>query len=138
MAGKAIFLDTNGWLALLNASDQLHRRANTAWRDLGGQGFSIILTDWIIAETGNGLARTPIRERFASVANALLYDRRCTVIFVTPTIIAQALHLYRDRTDKQWGLVDCASFVIMQEQQVEIAFTTDRHFEQAGFKALLG
>jgi hypothetical protein len=28
MPGNAVFLDTNGWLALMNASDQLHQRAD--------------------------------------------------------------------------------------------------------------
>jgi uncharacterized protein len=39
--------------------------------------------------------------------------------------------------DKTWGLVDCASFVVMSERGVMEAFTTDRHFDQAGFACLL-
>jgi len=35
MPGNTVFLDTNGWLALLNASDQLHSQADAVWRDLG-------------------------------------------------------------------------------------------------------
>jgi predicted nucleic acid-binding protein len=45
MQGNAVFLDTNGWLALLNASDQLHQRADAVWHDLGRRGYSIVLTD---------------------------------------------------------------------------------------------
>jgi uncharacterized protein len=83
------------------------------------------------------LARTPARERFATVAGKILNDPRCRVIFVTPGLAHRALDLYRDRTDKQWGLVDCASFLVMADEQIAEAFTTDRHFEQAGFKAIL-
>jgi hypothetical protein len=137
MPANAVFLDTNGWLALMNASDQLHQRADALWRDLGDRGYSIALTDWVIAETGNGLARTAARERFATVAGRILNDPRCRVIFVTPGLARRALDLYRDRTDKQWGLVDCASFLVMADEQIAEAFTTDRHFEQAGFKAIL-
>jgi hypothetical protein len=36
-----------------------------------------------------------------------------------------------------WGLVDCVSFVIMRSLGIREAFTADRHFEQAGFVALL-
>ncbi len=39
--------------------------------------------------------------------------------------------------DKEWGLVDCVSFVVMREHGIEAALTTDRHFIQAGFRALL-
>jgi predicted nucleic acid-binding protein len=49
----------------------------------------------------------------------------------------RALQLYAERADKTWGLVDCASFVVMTEQGMTEAFTTDRHFEQAGFRCLL-
>ena len=42
MPADVVFLDTNG-LALMNASDQLHQRADAVWRVLGGRGYSIIL-----------------------------------------------------------------------------------------------
>jgi predicted nucleic acid-binding protein len=33
--------------------------------------------------------------------------------------------------------VDCASFAVMQSEGLLEALTTDHHFEQAGFQALL-
>jgi uncharacterized protein len=39
--------------------------------------------------------------------------------------------------DKEWGLTDCVSFVVMQERKLTHALTTDRHFSQAGFADLL-
>jgi hypothetical protein len=39
--------------------------------------------------------------------------------------------------DKEWGLTDCISFVVMKERKLTDALTTDHHFEQAGFKSLL-
>lgn len=36
-------------------------------------------------------------------------------------------------TDKEWSLVDAASFVVMRRLGITEAFTTDHHFEQAGF-----
>jgi uncharacterized protein len=137
MPGNAVFLDTNGWLALMNASDQLHKRADAVWRDLGNRGYSIVLTDWVVAETGNGLARTSARDQFVAVAGGILNDARCRVIFMTPRLVRRVLGLYRERTDKQWGLVDRASFLVMADEHIAEAFTTDRHFEQAGFKAIL-
>jgi predicted nucleic acid-binding protein len=43
----------------------------------------------------------------------------------------------RNRPDKDWSLADCISFVVMEEMGLREALTGDRHFEQAGFKALL-
>lgn len=35
--------------------------------------------------------------------------------------------------DKEWGLVDCTSIVLAKEMGIHEIFTTDHHFEQAGF-----
>jgi predicted nucleic acid-binding protein len=48
-----------------------------------------------------------------------------------------ALDLFRRRSDKNWSLTDCSSFLIMQKMAISEALTYDLHFEQAGFRALL-
>jgi predicted nucleic acid-binding protein len=45
--------------------------------------------------------------------------------------------LLKARLDKEWSLVDCASFVVMQHRSIVEALTADHHFEQAGFVRLL-
>ena len=45
--------------------------------------------------------------------------------------------LFVQHSDKSWTLVDCISFVVMQERGITEALTADRHFVQAGFRALL-
>ncbi len=59
------------------------------------------------------------------------------VIHVDPTLDAEAWKLLRSRQDKEWSLVDCASFVLMNRRGIGEAMTTDHHFEQAGFVRLL-
>lgn len=39
--------------------------------------------------------------------------------------------------DTFWSLTDCLSFVVMQREGITDALTGDKHFEQAGFVALL-
>ena len=52
-------------------------------------------------------------------------------------LYARAFTLYRQRPDKEWGMVDCISFVVMQERGLTDALTTDEHFGQAGFRVLM-
>ena len=34
-------------------------------------------------------------------------------------------------------MTDCVSFVVMADNHISLALTTDHHFEQAGFSALM-
>ena len=51
--------------------------------------------------------------------------------------LQRALDLYAHARDKTWGLVDCATFIVMRDRGLTTALTADRHFEQAGFQVLM-
>lgn len=59
------------------------------------------------------------------------------VVEVTQTLLQRAVQLYDDRSDKEWGLTDCISFIVMQENTLYQALTADHHFRQAGFGAMM-
>jgi predicted nucleic acid-binding protein len=134
---NSVFLDTNGWIALQHVRDNYHKQAELAWLELGSRGYEIVLTDWIIAETGNGLARSSIRTEFCDAVERFLASSKAQVVPVDSDLLAKAIDLYRRHADKSWGLVDCASFVVMQDRGITEAFTSDQHFAQAGFACLL-
>ena len=95
------------------------------------------MTDWVLAETGNGLARTPARRQLSRAVALFRSSPRSRFLFVSSSYLEKALSFYDRREDKTWGLVDCASFAVMEDLGVTEAFTDDRHFEQAGFRRLL-
>ena len=64
-------------------------------------------------------------------------DGRINLISTSRELTQRGIDLYLARPDKSWSLTDCISFVIMNEQELTDALTADRHFEQAGFTALL-
>jgi len=47
------------------------------------------------------------------------------------------MDLYDKRRDKDWGLTDCVSFIVMSEHQITESLTVDKHFQEAGFRVLL-
>ncbi|MCZ6677072.1 MAG: hypothetical protein O7E52_07455 [Candidatus Poribacteria bacterium] len=59
------------------------------------------------------------------------------VVPLSRGLIDRAIELYRSRPDKGWTLTDCMSFIVMQNEGLTEALTADRHFEQAGFRAVL-
>ncbi len=64
-------------------------------------------------------------------------DPRIEVVACSLELRADALRLFSDRSDKDWSLTDCLSFVVMGHRNVQMALTPDHHFEQAGFRPVL-
>ena len=88
-------------------------------------------------EVADALAESEFRGR---VREFILHLRRTAASEIVPAsreLLDRALDLYHQHADKEWTLTDCVSFVIMRERNVTDALTGDKHFEQAGFTALL-
>jgi hypothetical protein len=51
-------------------------------------------------------------------------------------LVERGLLFYADRLDKEWSLTDCISFIVMADERLTEALTGDKHFQEAGFKAL--
>jgi predicted nucleic acid-binding protein len=59
------------------------------------------------------------------------------IIEADTSLLAEGWDIYSSRLDKEWSLTDCVSIAVMQKEEIEQAFTSDHHFEQAGFIKLL-
>ena len=77
------------------------------------------------------------REGAVILLGALEADPQVHIISLTSQLYHEALGLFQARADKEWGLTDCVSFVVMQQMNITDALTTDDHFRQAGFRVLL-
>ena len=134
---SAIFVDTVAWIALANTRDSLHKVARATFDRLWEANTSFITSEFVLIELGNALSSPEFRLRTASFIESLKLSSAIEVVPSSPDLFDRGLKLFGDRPDKEWGLVDCISFVIMTERRVTEAFTMDRHFEQAGFKRMI-
>lgn len=132
-----VFLDTAYAIALANAKDQFHEKAVTVAKQLRIHHTKLITTRAVLLEIGNALSAQRFRVASVKLLDALEADPTVGIVALTDGLYGQALNLYRTRPDKEWGLVDCLSFIVMQERQLTSALTTDMHFQQAGFRVLL-
>ena len=78
----AVFVDTSGWIAVLNADDVLYEQACARLLELGASGRPLVTTDWVLAETGNGLARTAARFSLAGAVERFLASSHCHLVWV--------------------------------------------------------
>ena len=132
-----VFLDTGYSIALSVESDELHERAEKLAERLEAEQTRLVTTQAILLEIGNALSKERYRAAAVELFDALEEDPLVEIVPLTKEIFAQALDLFRSRPDKEWGLVDCVSFIVMRERGLTEALTPDKHYEQAGFRALL-
>ncbi len=131
---KPTFGDSLYFLALANPRDQFHKRAVEFSRERKGV---IVTTRWAIAEVCDGLSNKANRALALHLVARITTSERFRVIADSDALFERGLALYRARPDKDWSLTDCISFTVMADENLTDALTGDRHFEQAGFHALL-
>ena len=132
-----VFLDTAFAIALSSPNDQFHRTALQLADQIDKEGVRLITTRAILLEIGNALSKLRHREAAIQLLHALEADSRVEIQPLSEHLYEQALRLYRERPDKEWGLTDCVSFVVIQERGITDVLTTDEHFQQAGFRLLM-
>ena len=131
---KPVFADTVYYLALTNPRDQY---AAAATRFTAGFSGAFVTTAWVLSEVANSLARGADRRLFLDMYRDLADDHRVTIVPPSQDLFEQAIEFYAQRSDKEWSLTDCISFIVMREHRLTDALTADHHFEQAGFTILL-
>lgn len=139
LPARPVFIDTSYILAYFLSRDRYHERARqAAFRLAASSGEKkAVTTEAVLTEVGNALARQATRQAAVKVLGALRANPNLEVLPVDAVLFDQAVAMYSERMDKEWGLTDCISFVVMRQRGLTQALTVDRHFEQAGFQLIL-
>ena len=128
-----VFADTSYFVALYNTLDLFHEPA----RALTARNPELVTTEFVLTEFGSFMSRRSVRSTCAAAIRSLTSGRAARVVPATSRLLAEGLSFFERHSDKDWSLVDCTSFVLMRRLRLTDALTADRHFEQAGFRALL-
>ena len=131
---KMVFADTSFYVAALSPRDANHARAEAVGRSIRGR---VVTTEYVLLEVATFFCEAPNRAVFLNLLQALQNDSEVTVLPTSADLWQRGVALFAARSDKDWSLTDCISFVVMQERNIIDALTADHHFEQAGFVALL-
>ena len=131
---KRCFADTYFFLGWWNRRDQAHGRVQEF---LGGFEGRVWTTRWVLMEVADAFAGSHMRREVRRLFEEMEVDEQITIVEPTTPLYRRGLALYDARADKEWSLTDCISFVVMGDEGLAEALTGDRHFEQAGFTALL-
>ena len=67
----------------------------------------------VLVEIGNALSRQRYRQAAVHSLDSLEADPKVDIVPMSEPLYVRALRLDRERPDKDWGLTDCVSFLVM-------------------------
>ena len=134
---RTLFADSGYYIALLNPRNQWHEKAKTVTAQLGN--VRVVTSQMVFVEFLNfmGGRGQQLRESAWSALRDFAENPDVEIVPQSSAQFDSAVDLYNSRPDQRWSLTDCASFLLMESQNIQEALAYDRDFEQAGFVALL-
>ncbi len=122
---------------MVNSRDALNRRARRVMAALRQQKVLLVTTEFAVLEVADALCEPALRSQTIAYLNRMRRLQIAKIIPAETSLFQAGWSLYSQRPDKEWSLTDCISFVVMAQEQILEAVTSDHHFEQAGFVRLL-
>jgi len=133
-----VFVDTSGWASFFLEKDSYHAKAFRLVTEWQQRNRCVVTTNYVLGELVSLFTHLRVpRIRCLNYIEILRSVDWVEIVHIGAALDKKAWQLLVNRLDKKWSLVDCASFVVMQERGMTEALTADRHFEQAGFVRLL-
>lgn len=137
MARGDVFVDTSGLYALVDKKDASYEAAKNEVGKVAKSGRKLVVTDYIVDETVT-LARARSGTRVAHrVLDLIEQSVGIRVERIDAGRFDKTKAFFRRYADHDYSFTDCSSFVLMRELGLEQALTSDRHYSEAGFQALL-
>jgi predicted nucleic acid-binding protein len=130
----SIFIDTSGFIAVLDEDEARHTEAVKTWRDILTSEEDLVTTNYVLVETcalvQNRLGMTAIKVFQKDIVPVLRIE------WIAQAVHHAAMGIMLAAVRKKLSLVDCVSFETMRLLGVTTAFTLDKHFKEQGFRFL--
>lgn len=130
----SIFIDTSGFIAVMDMDDANHIVAVKTWTDILTSGESLVSTNYVLVETC-----ALVQNRLGMKAIKLFQEDIVPVLrieWIEKVAHHAAMGAMLAIGRKKLSLVDCVSFETMRLLGLTTAFTLDKHFKEQGFICL--
>jgi predicted nucleic acid-binding protein len=123
--------DTWFFVARLDRADSHHVRARQL--DLHLRFSTIVTHDGVLSEVLSYFSGHGRNARLEAARTIRDVVRTMAAVPASRDLFIRGLHLYEQRLDKEYSLVDCMSMTLMRERGITHVLTNDHHFRQEGF-----
>lgn len=133
---KEVFIDTWAWVALANENDNWHEVAEILNQDLVSAGYLYVTTNFVLDESYTLIQARLHKQAAIDFGEEIRVSKETGVlkiIHISEEIEKEAWKIFKNYKDKDFSFTDCISFVVMQKEGINEAFTDDDHFSQFGF-----
>ncbi len=130
---RSLFVDTSGWVAVADQSDQFHDQAARFYRQAFAHYAGLVTTSLVLAESYALLRHALPTDRVLYWLDRLLASPRVEVVYDDRALIDRARSVLAAYGDQKFSLADAVSFVVMRDRGLREALAFDRHFQTAGF-----
>lgn len=124
----AVIVDTSAIYALLDRSDANHSKAVDILGRLRDNGYAVVITNLILAET-HALLLSKLGH---TVARAWLRGQIWPVERVLPEDEERVVDIICSHEDKTFSYTDATTFAVAWRLGIDRAFAFDKHFPQFG------
>ncbi len=134
---RVVFADTFYWVAMILPGDPWRAAVARVGAEIGYS--HLVTTDEVLVEFMSYVSSRGRHWRNvgAELVRRVLEHEEVTVLPQSRESFLGGLHLFEERLDKGYSLVDCISMTAMREQEIVEIFTNDHHFAQEGFLPLV-
>jgi predicted nucleic acid-binding protein len=134
---KTVFVDTSALIAIGNKRDAFHYQAVEMREKLKQAKVNFVTTSGVLLEFGNAFSPINLKPASIKMIEAITLSQKWNCVNINNYLMQKGFELYKQMQDKSWGFVDCISIIVAKNMKIHEIFTTDHHFEQAGFLILL-
>ena len=133
---RMLFVDTGGWLAVLDPRDKYHQPAVAFYRVALKRYSRLVTTNLVVAETYIAVLRAAGHQKTVSFLDLIEDATSVKCIWSDQKLEALARDILRRYDDQDFSYTDAVSFALMEQQGLVEAFAFDHHFSVAGFTQL--
>lgn len=133
---RVLFVDTGGWLAVLDPKDKYHTQAADFFRHALSAYTSLVATNLVIAETYINIRRSSNHEKAVAFLDLIEKSVRIHCVWSDDELEMSAREILRLYHDHDFSYADAVSFALMQRDGIRDVFAFDQHFRTMGFIVL--